>query len=84
MYFDVVIHQSDLDIIGTGEKVAEKPTEGKHYEYERINRVQIELSGNIRNNFLKNVQVFIHWIEHGRKRDSSSYLDLKVIDDKTM
>jgi len=84
VYFEAVLQQNDLGIIGTGEKIAEKATEGHRYDYERINRVRIEISGSVKNNLFKNDQVIIHWVEHGRKRDTSSYLDLHVVDKNIM
>jgi hypothetical protein len=84
VYFDVVLYQNDLGVNGTGEKIAEKVAEGKRYDYERANRVRIEISGNVKNNLINNDQVIIHWVEHGRKRDTSSYFDINVIDEDTM
>lgn len=77
-YFDVLINQQGTKIVGTGEKVAEIFEERK-YEYEREKRVQVELTGKLENRFISGDEVQIHWMEHGRKRKTSTVFSLRVI-----
>ena len=84
VYFDVVLSQNNSGFFGSGEKIAEKSAMGKRYEFEKINRVRIEITGSVKNNLFKDDQVIVHWVEHGRKRDTSTYLNLTVIDKDTM
>lgn len=84
LFFDVLLQQSDSAIVGSGEKIAEQTKNNNKYEHERKNRVHIEITGNIKNNFILKDIVRLHYVEHGSNRDSSTTVTLKVKDSNTM
>jgi hypothetical protein len=84
IFFDALLQQNSTSISGTGEKTSEVLFQQEPFEYERTKRVQIEINGNLKNNFLRNDYVVIHWMEHGRMRETSTIFYLEVIDKNTM
>jgi hypothetical protein len=84
LFFDVLLQQNGREITGTGEKVAEKSKGGEKYEFERDKRVHIEITGKLRNNFIIDDKVFLHFVEHGRIRESSTVENMKILSNKLM
>jgi len=84
LFFDILLQQNGREITGTGEKVAEKLKDGKKNEFERDKRVHIEIAGNLKNNFIVDDKVFLHYIEHGQRRDSSTVVSIRVLNNKSM
>ncbi len=58
--------------------------DGKKYEFERDKRVHIEIAGTVKNNILIKDNLSLHYIEHGRKRDSSTILNMEIINNNTL
>lgn len=79
VYYDVLINQQGDQIIGTGEKIAEF-FYGNKYEYEPDKRVRFDLIGKLEKRFISKDEVRVHYVEHGRKRDSSTILTLFLND----
>ncbi len=81
--YEVVLRQDGLRLSGTAEKVAEIHN-GNLFKYDYEKRVRVELEGAIDRNYLSKDRVNIHWVEHGRKRDSSSLLQISRFNDEYM
>ncbi len=84
LFFDVLLQQTGDKIFGTGEKIAEKLNDGKKYKFERDKRVHIEITGTLKNNFLIKDNLSLHYVEHGHRRDSSTILNLEIINDNIL
>ncbi len=68
-------------ILGTAEKVSEITADGKQHKYIGDKRVQVNISGFITKNYLRDDKVTIHIEEFGMQRKSSSIHQLSVISD---
>jgi len=64
-------------IAGTSEKICENSLAGEKF-YTGMDRIRGEISGSIEKKYFSKDRIRIHIIEHGEKRDSTCYHDLKI------
>jgi hypothetical protein len=80
MILDYKFHllQKGHEIIGSGEKIKEKTSDGKSLEYPREDRIPLKISGYYERNFLKASKVYLNIVEDGQKRKSRTTYILTV------
>ena len=83
VYYTVLLMQEGNNIYGTGEKIEDK-LNGKTSSYSGSKRIQIKISGHLKNNFLTKDTLNIHYTEEGSLRSSSTLHNLIRFDDKYM
>lgn len=83
VFYEVILQQDGNKLSGTAEKVGEC-NKGVPFIYDYDKRVRVDIAGAIDRNYLTKDKVNIHWMEHGRKRDSSSFFKITRFDDSYM
>ena len=81
--FEVILQQDNDQIKGTAEKIAESSKSGA-FAYQRSKRVRADIYGSIDRKYLSKDKVNLHWVEHGKIRDSSSYFRITRFDNAYM
>ena len=81
--FELILHQEGDRISGTAEQVGEI-AQGKVLIYDYDKRAQVELSGSMDRNYIRDDVVNIHWKMHGRRRESSTFLRIVRFNDSYM
>ena len=83
VYYTVLLMQEGDKIYGTGEKIKDE-LNGVTSKYNGKERIQIQISGYLRNNFLLKDTLNIHYIEAGTLRSSSTLHNLVRFGDEAM
>lgn len=81
--YTVLLTQEGDKVFGTAEKIKDE-LDGTATRYFGKERVQVKVSGYLKNNFLMKDTLNIHFVEHGRDRTSSTLHNLVRFSDRSM
>lgn len=84
LYYKFHLLQKGQEIIGSGEKIKEKLSEGKTQEYEREKRVLSNVNGHYERNIFGKSKVYLNIIEDGQLRQTRTTYILIVNDKKSL
>ncbi len=81
--YSVLLQQEGLKIFGTGEKIRDE-LDGVVTEYDGDRRTHIDITGYLHRKYLSKDELTLHYVERGRRRDSSTIQELIRFDEKKM
>ena len=83
VYYKVMLVQQGSVISGQGEKIQDE-LEGKITEYSGKSKIQIKITGNLKQNFIAKDKLTLYYSEEGQKRGSSTFHKLIRFSDEKM
>lgn len=77
--YKVHIIQIGNEITGRAEKIKDLNSDGTlHHEYPHKNRIEANIVGSYKRNFLRHSKIYINILEKGTERETSTSLELKI------
>ena len=83
VYYNVMLIQQGSIISGQGEKIQDE-LNGKLTEYSGKGKIQIRITGHLKQNFITKDKLSLYYTEEGEKRGSSTFHNLVRFSDERM
>ena len=83
LVYEIMLFQEKDNIYGTAEKISEIVGNKKN-DYDHVERVKVDFKGTINRKYFSKDVLYLHWKEQGRRRETSSYFEIKRFDNNHM